>query len=284
FRMRDRSSQWADGQPGGFGKHSLLEGPCFDRHGNLYVVDIPYGRIFRVNPEGGWTLVVEYDGEPNGLKFHRDGRGFVADYKNGVMQLDAVNGHVRPYLTRHKLEHFKALNDLTFASNGDLFFTDQGLTGMHDPTGRVFRLRADGRLDCLLDNVPSPNGLVLDLDERTLFVAVTRANAIWRVPLIGEGVAKVGVFIQLSGGIGPDGITIDEEGNLAVCHIGMGCVWLFNRRGEPLYRVQSCVGAHTTNVCYGGADRRWMYVTEAETGSIIRAHMPTPGRVPFGLT
>ena len=109
FRMRDRSSQWADGQPGGFGKHSLLEGPCFDRHGNLYVVDIPYGRIFRVNPEGGWTLVVEYDGEPNGLKFHRDGRGFVADYKNGVMQLDAVNGHVRPYLTRHKLEHFKAL-------------------------------------------------------------------------------------------------------------------------------------------------------------------------------
>src|SRR3546814_6709308 len=64
-----------------------------------------------------------------------------------------------------------------------MYFTDQGLTGLHDPTGRVLRLRADGRLDCLVDTVPSPNGIVLDREEAHLFVAVTRANQVWRIPL-----------------------------------------------------------------------------------------------------
>jgi gluconolactonase len=56
-------------------------------------------------------------------------------------------------------EGFKGLNDLHFAANGDLYFTDQGQTGIADPTGRVFRLRADGGLDRLALNVPSPTAL-----------------------------------------------------------------------------------------------------------------------------
>jgi hypothetical protein len=46
------------------------------------------------------------------------------------------------------------------------------------PSGRVYRLRADGRVDCLLQNVPGQNGLVLSPDEKALFLAVTRATAI----------------------------------------------------------------------------------------------------------
>src|SRR3712207_7713276 len=54
----------------------------------------------------------------------------------------------------------------------DLYFTDQGQTGLQDPTGRVYCLRAaTGAVECLLDNVPSPNGLVLTRDERALLVA-----------------------------------------------------------------------------------------------------------------
>jgi hypothetical protein len=60
------------------------------------------------------------------------------------------------------------VNDLTFASNGDLYFTDQGQTGMHDSTGCVYRLRANGQVDRVLDNVPSPNGLVLNAHENVL--------------------------------------------------------------------------------------------------------------------
>lgn len=63
--------------------------------------------------------------------------------------------------------------------------------------------------------------------------------------------------------------------------IGLGTVWLFSARGEPMLRINSCAGTHTTNVAYGGADRRRLYITESETGAILQADMPAPGRLPF---
>ncbi len=286
FRKRgdEMRSVWADGNAFGARLHSFLEGPSFDRDGNLWVVDIPFGRIFRISPAGTWTLVAEYDGEPNGLKIHRDGRIFIADYKNGIMVLDPGTGTVTPHRTRIRLEPFKGCNDLVFASNGDLYFTDQGQTGLHDPTGRVFRLTPDGRLDLLVDTVPSPNGLVLDREERILYLAVTRANQVWRIPLPPDGgpTFKVGTFLHLSGGHGgPDGMALDAEGNLLVCHAGNGSVWVFSPLGEPLYRVRSCAGLGTTNLAFGGPDNRSLFITESESGSILRAEMPVPGRPMF---
>ncbi|MCZ7009822.1 SMP-30/gluconolactonase/LRE family protein, partial [Salmonella enterica] len=93
---------------------------------------------------------------------------------NGLMLLDARSGTVRPWLERRNSERFRGVNDLTFDSRGNLYFTDQGQTGMHDPTGRVYRLAPDGKLDVLISNAPSPNGLVLSADETVLFVAMTR--------------------------------------------------------------------------------------------------------------
>jgi gluconolactonase len=280
---RARNTVFSDINRGGRPIHSFLEGPSFDRDGNLYVVDIPHGRIFRVSTSGQFVLVAEYDGEPNGLKIHRDGRIFITDYKNGIMVLDPKAGTVVPFLERRWTERFKGVNDLFFAANGDMYFTDQGQTGLQDPTGRVYRLTAAGRLELLLDNVPSPNGLVTNLDETALLLAVTRGNCIWRVPLLLDGsTTKVGLFIQLSGGPGgPDGLALDTEGNLAIAHIGLGSVWLFDRFGQPLFRIKSCAGTLVTNIAYGGPDRKTMYITESESGTILQAKMPTAGREMF---
>jgi gluconolactonase len=280
FMSARDDNEWVRGQPAGSPARSVIEGPSFDRDGNLWFVDIPNGRVFRIAPDGVLALVAEYDGWPNGLKIHRDGRIFIADYKNGIMLLDPISGRVTPYLVRANLERFKAVNDLFFARNGDMYFTDQGMTGLHDPTGSVYRVTSDGRVARLLDNVPSPNGLVMNLDETMLYVAVTRGNCVWRVPFTRDGgVAKVGIYIQLSGGWGgPDGLALDEEGNLAVAHVGMGSVWIFNKFGEPIYRVRSCAGMHTTNVAYGGRDNRTLFITESATGSILCADLPTAGQ------
>ena len=261
---------------------SFLEGPSFDRAGNLYVVDIPYGRIFRISPQAGFDVVAEYDGEPNGLRIHQDGRIFVADHKLGIMLLDPASGKVTPLVTRYHRERFKGVNDLTFASNGDLYFTDQGQSDLADPTGRVYRYTASGALQCVANCIPSPNGLVLNAKEDTLFVAVTRANAVWRLPFAPDGtVARMGLFIQLSGGRGPDGIALTEEGGLVVAHPEMGAVWIFNERGEPLYRVQSCRGDFVTNVAFGGADRKTIYITDSGSGCILMARVPVAGCVMY---
>ena len=263
---------------------SFLEGPSFDREGRLYCVDIHNGRILRVDPRGEFELVAEYDGEPNGIKIHKDGRIFVADHKNGLMLLDPDAGKVTPILERARRERFKGLNDLVFATNGDLYFTDQGQSGLEDMTGRVWRLRAGGIVELLVRSVPSPNGLVLSQDEKMLYVAATRANAIWRLPLtLNEdgSVMRVGAFINLSGGTGPDGMALDAEGSVVVAHIGLGTVWVFDRIGVPLYRIRSCAGLGTSNVAYGGADRRTLYITESETGSVLTARLPVPGQIMY---
>jgi gluconolactonase len=282
LKNADGTNEWVARQPLGTPAGSLLEGPSFDKEGNFWCVDIQNGRVFKVTRDGVFQLIAEYDGWPNGLKFHRDGRIFIADYKHGIMLLDPVNGKVTPYLERVNVERFKGVNDLFFGANGDLYFTDQGLTGLHDPTGRVFRVRPNGQITRLLDNVPSPNGLVMNRDETALFVAATRGNGIWHLPFLSNGdVGKVGLFIQLSGAGGPDGLALDEQGRLAIAHVRLGTVWLFDRLGEPVYRIKSSTGTHTTNVAFGWPDRSTLYITESESGTILKAELDMPGKLMY---
>ncbi|HUN52947.1 MAG TPA: SMP-30/gluconolactonase/LRE family protein, partial [Candidatus Sulfotelmatobacter sp.] len=89
---------------------------------------------------------------------------------------------------------------------------------------------------------------------------------------------KVGAFIRLSGGTGPDGMAMDEQGNFAVCHVGLGTVWLFSPIGEPLYRIKSAAGLGTTNCAYGGKDNKTLFITESQTGSVLAVDLPVAGR------
>lgn len=273
FRIRERTA-WGDANKGGRVVDCFIEGPSFDADGNLYVVDIPHGRIFRIAPSGDWTLVVRYDGEPNGLKVHPDGRILVADYRNGIVELDPVNGRIRPFLPRRNSESFKGCNDLAITAEGDVFFTDQGQTGLHDPTGRVYHLSPQHRLDCLLSNGPSPNGIVHSPAEGALYVAMTRDNAVWRLPLAAQGgVSKVGRFCTLFGRSGPDGLAMDEAGNLLVAHASLGHVFVFAPTGACIARIKSCAGPTCTNLTFGGPGRRRLYITESDTGTILVADM-----------
>jgi gluconolactonase len=272
FRRKGVATDWAAANRPGQPTDCFIEGPSFDAEGHLYIVDIPFGRIFRIAPDGQWSLAIEYDGWPNGLKIGPDGRILVADYMHGIMEFDAKEGRMRPVLTARNSESFRGCNDLHVASNGDIYFTDQGQTGLHDPSGRVFRLSPQGRLDCLIATGISPNGLVLDPTETVLFVAMTRDNAVWRMPLMTDGgVAKVGRFCWLFGTSGPDGMTMDRAGRLFVAHASLGHVFVFAPNGELIARIKSCTGPSCTNVAIGGEKRDRLYITESVTGTVMVA-------------
>lgn len=285
---KPRRTAWADANAGGAELDCFLEGPSFDRAGNLWLVDIPFGRVFRVDPAGDWTLVTEYDGWPNGLKIDRAGRIFVTDYKRGLVSVDAASGKVETLADHAHSEGFKGLNDLFFAADGALYFTDQGQTGLHDPTGRVWRRDPDGALARLLGTVPSPNGIVMNLRENALYVAATRANAVWRVPLMADGTAsKVGLFVQMSGGAGgPDGLALDAEGGLAVAHVGT-TAWRFDALGRPTHLLDAGEDLFCTNLAYGGPGNRSLFLVVSrrgariDSGTVLRAELPVPGKPMF---
>jgi gluconolactonase len=122
----------------------------------------------------------------------------------------------------------------------------------------------------------------MNLHETQLLLAVTRSNALWRLPLMEDGTAsKVGLFIQLSGGIAdPDGLALDAEGGLVVAHPGIG-VWRFDAMGRPTHLVEAPEGSVWTNIAFGGPDQRDVYIVDSLAGAIWCARMPCAGKPMF---
>jgi gluconolactonase len=280
-----RRTEWGDANKPGQEVDCFLEGPTFDRAGNLYVTDIPHGRILRVSPQLEWSLVAEYDGWPNGTALHRDGSLWITDYRRGLLRLEVAPGAATaamvrgpiPILPHRNSESFKGVNDLTFDRDGNCYFTDQGQTGLHDPSGRVYRLRATGHLDLMIGGVPSPNGVALDATGKTVFVAVTRANQVWRGPLLPDGsLTKVGAFRTFFGTSGPDGMAVDVDNRLVVAHASLGGAFVLDAHGEVTHFIASPAGSTVTNVAYRPGTSK-LVMTESETGSVLEADMPAPG-------
>jgi gluconolactonase len=285
FRRPARNA-WGDANKPGQAIESFLEGPSFDRAGNLYVADIPYGRIFRISPALEWTLVAQYDGWPNGMAVHKDGSLWITDYRRGLLRLrpSAACGtsqglaEPEPILAHRNSESFRGMNDLTFDFDGSCYFTDQGQTGLHDPSGRVYRFtQPTGRLEVVIGGVPSPNGVALDATRKVIFVAVTRANQVWRGPILADAtVSKVGAFRTFFGTSGPDGMAVDVDNRLVVAHASLGGAFVIDARGEVTHFVKSSAGSIVTNVAYRPGTST-LVMTESETGSILEADLPAPG-------
>lgn len=296
---RKRRTEWCDANKPGHEIDSFLEGPSFDRAGNLYVTDIPYGRIFRISPALEWTLVAEYDGWPNGMAFHRDGALWITDYRRGILSLDlssraGASPTVRDPATvlgHRNSESFKGVNDLTFDREGKCYFTDQGQTGLHDPSGRVYRYspsplgegrgEGGGKLEIVMAGIPSPNGVALDTTGKVIFVAVTRANQVWRGPLLPDGsVTKVGAFRTFFGASGPDGMAVDVDNRLVVAHASLGGAFVLDARGGVTHFLKSPAGSTVTNVAYRPGTST-LVMTESETGTILEANLPAAGMALF---
>lgn len=274
FRTLSSSSDHSKNQKRGRALDSFLEGPLV-RGNILYLADIPYGRIFAVNLlTKKWTLVIQYDGEPNGLAWsEKDKRLLIADFKLGILSLDldAPEKHIEILMDRFNGERLKGPNDLIVCSDGTIIFSDQGMTGLQDPTGRVYRISPDGRTDVLLHNCPSPNGLVLDALGSMLFVAMTRDNSVWLAPLYPDGsVQRTGRFSSYIGVGGPDGMATDIEGNVFVAHSTLGTIFVHNKDGTPRVRISvQSRGNGSTNLTWGGDDLKTLYIVESESGTVL---------------
>ena len=265
FHYKGEPNDWVKMTRPGQSLHSFLEGPFFDDHGTLWLVDVPYGRIFKINQQGVWDLHKSYTGEPHSIKQKADGKFILTDYKNGLLEYDGAD----EFKILIPGDKFKGLSDLTIADNGDIWFTDSGRTSLSDPTGGVYCLRDNGTLDHVLENVPYPNGIALSPDNKMVYVAATRANAVWRfmANYPDPKWPMVGVYVQMSGGLGPDGLSVQSNGNLAVAHAQAGRAYVYNIFGDTVAQIDLPDGLWITSLMY---QENTLYMVEAQTGSIYR--------------
>lgn len=272
LRKPRKTSTWGEANKPGQHLNGFIEGPTFLPDGKLAVVDIAYGRILAVDlAADAWSMLASYDGEPNGMALDSQGNLVIADYRRGLLGLHVESQTLTELCPRRHSESFKGLNDvITSPGHPDTFyFTDQGQTGLHDPTGRVYRFDGE-RLDLLISNGVSPNGLALSADGHVLFVSMTRDNSIWRIPLHPDGgVSKVGKFCQMFGTSGPDGLALTDAGDLLVAHASLGSVFRFAPNGELREILYTQVGATVTNVTLDPADPNRIFVTESSSNTIL---------------
>jgi gluconolactonase len=279
---RLRRTTWADHNRAGQPVDSFLEGPAFDAAGQLHVVDIPNGRIFRVGPSA-WHCVAEYEGWPNGMKAGpmqgaHAGALLVADYRHGLLSLDPQTGAMAPVIETVMSESFKGLNDLVLHQDGSILFTDQGQSGLQDPSGKVWRLWPDGRIDRLISNGPSPNGVALNRAQTHAYVAMTRSCEVWRFALRQDAVVgKANCFFRVPAGTsGPDGMTVDAHDRLFIANPGHGQVWGVDAHGICLFRLDcTAFGRMPTNCCFT-PDGTTLLITESQSGSVLAAEIPAP--------
>ena len=217
----------------------FLEGPAFDREGNLFVTSVSDGRIFKITPEGKISTIFNKKGVlADGIAIHKDGRLFVACISGELMTMDKSGGNVSNVETKYQGKP-KSLNDLVFDSKGNLFITDF-IGTFANPIGGVYRLSADGKtMQPVIENLTSANGIAFAPDGNVLWVTETGRNALIRLQLAPEGITvrSVGIPYRFTGIPGCDSMKVDTKGNLYVCLVRQGRALILNSQGIPVANI-----------------------------------------------
>jgi gluconolactonase len=256
------------------------EGPSFDRSGVLHFVDWDARSVYRLDEAGNLKEFVSTGGVPTGSKFHKNGNLYVADGDLGILIVEP-NGKMRVAASHWKGRKFRGPNDLVFAPNGDLYFTDPKDSDSEHPIGNVFILRRSGEVELFAAGFQFPNGTVFSDDGRTLYMAETLPNHILAFELDTQGYEKSRrVYAKLEGELGPDGMAFGKDGNLYVAHFGKGAVAVIDPHGEVIAELD-LNGKNPTNVAFwGGA----LYVTEVQRGQVLRLNLGVEGQTLYGLS
>lgn len=268
-------SAWAKMTRPGQPMHSFLEAAFFDADGDLWLSDVPYGRVFRVSPKGEWVTEHQIDGEPHAMRIAPDGRRIAVDYRHGLI---ALTGQSRfDLLSTGGETPFLGLSDMTFGPDGALWFTDSGRTSLSDPRGRVYRW-IDKDLRLVLDCVPYANGIAVSPDNAWVYVAATRSNQVWKFAtrLPDTGAPMVGTYLHLSGGLGPDGLACNAEGWLAVAQAQAGRAYVYDAIGDLIAEVRLPRGLWTTSVTFDPTNPHNLIIVDAQYGGVFTCHIPPP--------
>jgi lactonase len=218
-----------------------LEGPAFDRQGNLLFVDIYGGRVLRLSPDRALTTVyTDAALQPAGVAVHRDGRIFVAAVGNftagRIIALGADGGEPQTIVPASA---GYVPNDLVFDRNGGFYFTDFRGTST-SPTGGVHYVSPDfATITPVLPNMAAANGIALSPDGKVLWVTEYCAGRLHRVDLkdtvtpARSGSAVPYHFV----GRGPDSMRADADGNVYVAMNRQGRVLAFGSHGIPIGQI-----------------------------------------------
>jgi gluconolactonase len=282
------------------------EGPVW-LNNSLFFADIPSNTIRRWTPDGHVGIFLQPSGykgpgnfngrEPgsNGMTLDLTGRLTVAGHaQRDVYRFDS--NIITILADQYQGKRLNSPNDLVYRADGSLYFTDPpyGLETQKDNDPKkeltingVYRIphaatqkpgsppsRDD--LQLLITDLPRPNGIAFSPDEKFLYVNNSEPKKIWmryRVQPDGSLTDPQLLYDATSDPHpgSPDGMKVDRDGN--IYSAGPGGVWIFSPEGKPLATIS--MPERVSNVAWGDADRKTLYITAST--SVYRVRLQIPG-------
>ncbi|QHS53163.1 SMP-30/gluconolactonase/LRE family protein [Edaphobacter sp. 12200R-103] len=274
----------------------FTEGPLW-RQGRLWFSDLVGNRMYAVTPDGKVDLLIEHSGglqniAPNSFK---GSNAMVADRDGGVLmcqhgvrrivRLDK-NLHQTIFLDRWEGKRFNSPNDIVFAPDGALWFTDPpfGLDKQDEdsakeiPFNGVYRY-ADGKLTAAIKDLTNPNGIGFSPDGKFLYVAnsgpkmFVNKYEVKSAGTLGRPSTLISYPDQPNNEV-PDGLKVDSSGNIWTS--GPGGIRIVTPRGKVLGQIK--LPEVAANLAWA-EDGYTLYITASS--SIYRLKVSIAGQMPL---
>jgi len=262
--------------------YQVAEGPLWWREGGyLLFNEVRGNRRWQWTPAAGVSLIQEPSNNANGLTRDQQGRQILCE--GGAHRVTRIeeDGNITVVADSYQGKTLNRPNDVVVKSDGSIYFTDPGAP---DPDleldfAGVYRVSPDlATITLLVRDFVFPNGLAFSPDENILYIDDYRRGHIRAFDVQANGTLALAtdrVFCSLReprpiGPDGPDGMKVDVEGN--VYCTGPGGVCILNQEGQHLGTILT--GAQTTNVAWGGADWKTLFITTFGTVGRIQLNIP----------
>ena len=283
-------------------RDQLGEGPFWsEAEQRLYWVDIAGRWAHRVDPLTGegtsWRMPSSCSAIIPSLK----GDPLVA-LVDGLYRLSPDSGAVTPF-ARPDMDAGNRSNDTRCDPQGRLWLgtmcNNLDADGEPKPltraSGGFFCVEADGASRPMLTGIGITNSLAWSPDGSRFYCADTTKDVIWSFAYDPDGPRLSDRKVFVEGGPGhPDGSAMDEEGFLWNARWGAGRVIRFTPDGR-IDREVTVPVSQPSSCCFGGADRKTLFVTSARQeleglapdsldGSVFMAGVDVAGvpLTPFG--
>jgi gluconolactonase len=274
------------------------------RDGRVWASD-PESACAQILPDGRLRRVGQAGGAPNGINMDASGRIVIANFGLGtaptgpLQRLDPETGAVELLCRQIDGRTLVASNYPIVDRAGNIwcshstFDQERSWQGLAD--GFVYRVRPDGRAEIMADGFQFANGLALDADESHLYVCQSVGRNVVRCrvrtdgslsapepygPILGNPAFPRATPEQRAGFGATDGCGFDQDGNLWVTLVLANKVVAITPSGEVRTIIHDPTGdvmRWPTNVSWGGADLRDLYIGSVRRDYVLHARSPVPG-------
>jgi gluconolactonase len=244
--------------------YGFCEGPAADAQGNIYFSDGRKDSIHFYELGRPVRLFVDDSTDANGMMLNSQGELYVCEgAAHRVVAFDVKTKQKRVLASQVDGIQFNEPNDLAIDHQNGFYFTDPNYqhrgqeTVMKEDT---YYCSPEGQLTRVSTVCVKPNGVLLSPDEKTLYLADSRGEVIYRYDVVGPGkLANETLWIE---GLAahPDGMTLDEQGNLYVC-CGRAGLKVYSSRRKPVGVIEV---PYASNCCFGGRDFTTLFITSSD--------------------